>query len=319
MTAALFLLATLVAQTTPPPAQPPAQPPASPHVAVAAVYVPERVYDTRRKAFTDFEVMLADLARADVIFVGEQHDDPNTHRLESAVLQGLMRRGVPLTVSLEMFERDVQPALDRYLAGAIPEEEFLKSSRPWPRYATDYRPLIEMAKAHKWRVLASNVPRRLASDVAKGGRGVLESIAASDRAFIARDLQCPEDAYFERFKATMGGHPVAGADKDKDKAEAEARATNERYYWSQCLKDETMAESIVAAFEKQAGAAGAIVHYNGAFHSDFGLGAAERVRRRLPGRRVAVVTVLPVTDLDNLTPDEEDLTRGEYLIYTIGK
>src|SRR5512139_1331721 len=84
------------------------------HPGIAEVYVPQRVFDTRRKAFTDFETMLADLARADVVLVGEQHDDRNTHRLEAAVLQGLMRRQVPLTVSLEMFERDVQTALDQY-------------------------------------------------------------------------------------------------------------------------------------------------------------------------------------------------------------
>ena len=32
---------------------------------------------------------------ADVVFVGEQHDDPNTHRLELAVLEGLARRARP--------------------------------------------------------------------------------------------------------------------------------------------------------------------------------------------------------------------------------
>ena len=113
-----------------------------------AAYVPERVYDTQRGAFSDFEAMLADLARADVVFVGEQHDDPNTHRLEQAMLDGLRRRRVPVTVSLEMFERDVQPVVDRYLAGAITEAQFLQEGRPWPRYATDYRPVIEFAKAH---------------------------------------------------------------------------------------------------------------------------------------------------------------------------
>jgi len=83
-------------------------------VAAQATYVPERVFDTAHREFTDFEMMLADVGKADVIFVGEQHDDPNTHRLESALLQGLVRRNVPVTVSLEMFERDVQPALDAY-------------------------------------------------------------------------------------------------------------------------------------------------------------------------------------------------------------
>ena len=94
-------------------------------------------------------------------------------------------------------------------------------------------------------------------------------------------------------------------------------ATTDRYYWSQCVKDETMAESIAQAFEKQAGKPGPIVHYNGAFHSDFGQGTAERVRRRLPNRRVAIVSMLPVADIDSVSPADEELKRADYLVYTV--
>lgn len=283
-----------------------AQAPANPHASVAA-YVPERVYDTARGTFADFEVMLADLAKADAVFVGEQHGDPNTHRLEAAILQGLLRRGVTPTVSLEMFERDAQGALDAYLAGEQAEEAFLAASRPWPRYATDYRPLVEMARAHQWRVIAANVPRRLAQDVAKSGEAHLESLPEEDRPLVAADLECPQDAYFDRFVASMGSHPVAG----EDKAASDERMS--RYYWSQCLKDETMAESIAAA---AAAARGPIVHYNGAFHSDFGHGTAERLRRRLHGARTIVVSILPVDDLDTVVPSPDDLRRADYLVYT---
>ena len=120
-----------------PGAQPP--PKTSAVAPVLFSYVPQRVYDTRQKGFADFEGMLADLTRADVIFVGEQHDDANTHRLELAILEGLMRRHVPLVIAMEMFERDVQPVLDQYLAGTITEEQFLKDARPWPRYPRSRR------------------------------------------------------------------------------------------------------------------------------------------------------------------------------------
>ncbi len=283
-------------------------------------YVPQRVYDTRRNAFVDFEVMLADLARADVVFVGEQHDDPNTHRLELALLEGLHRRGVAITVSLEMFERDVQGALDRYLAGTLTEKEFLEQARPWPRYATDYRAIVELAKAHGWPVAAANVPRRFASEVAKWGKDALARLGPDDRAMAAKDLQCPQDAYFDRFAKAIGGHAGDKADGHKPPPDDGANANNDRtdrYYWSQCVKDETMAESIAAAFGARTDPRGAVVHFNGAFHSDFGLGTAERVRRRLQGRRVAVVTILPVTNLDTVSPAGEDLARAEYLVFTV--
>ena len=277
-----------------------------------AAYVPERVYDTRRQAFADFERMLADFTGADVVLVGEQHDDPNTHRLESAMLQGLARRGVKVTVSLEMFERDVQPAIDSYLAGAISEEDFLKRSRPWPRYATDYRPLVEIAKAHGWPVIAANVPRRHASAVAKGGLQALDGLDPAERGSAARDLQCPFDAYFDRFSDTMKNHTSKG-----ETTPGEQRAMMERYYFSQCVKDETMAESLAVSAAQRPVGAGPIVHFTGAFHSDFGAGTTSRIRRRLGGDSVAAVSILPVDDLDSLAPAGKELERAEYLVYTV--
>ncbi|CAN5419099.1 ChaN family lipoprotein [soil metagenome] len=309
MGAALLTLACLFAQAAAPP---PVQPSSSnPHAAVQAAYVPVRVYDTARRAFIDFEVMLADVAKIDVALVGEQHAHPNTHRLEAAMLQGLLRRGASVIVSIEMFERDVQPVLDAYLAGEGSEDEFLATSRPWPRYVSDYRPLVEMARAHQWPVLASNVPRRLAQEVAKSGRAALDELPEADGPLVARDLQCPQDTYYERFVDSMSSHPVAGEDTEA------AHQRTARYYWSQCLKDETMAESIAAAIASRDGPPGPVVHYNGAFHSDFGLGVAERVRRRLPNRRVAVISILPVGDIDAVAPADGDLKRADYLVYTV--
>ena len=287
-----------------------AQAPAAP---VSSTYVPQRVYDTRRASFSDFEMMAADLARADVILIGEQHDDSNSHRLELALLEGLARRQVAATLSLEMFERDVQPSVDAYVSGASAEDDFLKASRPWPRYATDYRPLVEFARRQHWPVVAANVPRRIAADVAKAGKPAVDALTTADRSLAAADVQCPHDSYFDRFAEQMGS---GGHQSGSTSASAASTAT-ERYYWAQCIKDETMAESIAAAFAKQGGKPGVIVHVTGSFHSDFGDGTGERVRRRLAGRRVAIVSLLPVENLDTVAPAPDDAKRADYLVYTI--
>jgi uncharacterized iron-regulated protein len=276
------------------------------HPQSTSSYVAQRVYDTRQKNFTDFESMLADLARADVVFLGEQHDDPNTHRLELAVLEGLTRRHVALVVGMEMFERDVQPLLDQYLAGKISEDAFLAASRPWPRYATDYRPLIEFAKAHQIPVVASNVPRHIASDVSKAGLSVVNDLGP-DRAWAARDIHCPAaGAYYERFLEAMsgGGH-------------ADTSATTDHFYFAQCLKDETMAESIADAWQTNYGRHATIVHVNGSFHTDYTEGTAAATVNRMGGRRIAVVSLLPIDDIDTNTPDADDLRLGDYIVYTV--
>jgi uncharacterized iron-regulated protein len=301
-------------------AQPaPTQAPEAAGVAPASVvpppaYVPERVYESGRKRFSDFEAMLADLSRADVVFVGEQHDDPNTHLLELAVLEGLARRRGAIILALEMFERDAQPVLDQYLAGRISEQEFRQQSRPWPRYRTDYRPLVEFAKARGWTVVASNVPRKLANEVSKAGLGFLDGLDATTRGYVATDLKCPFDDYYRRFAETMNAHPMPGDDK---KTDAQKRETTERFYFAQCVKDETMAESIAQAYRRAEASRPLVVHFNGAFHSDYGWGTASRTERRLPGARVKVVTMVPVANLDGINPSKDDRKLGEYLVYTL--
>jgi uncharacterized iron-regulated protein len=294
--------------------QPPPQPSAQP--AVVFSYVPQRVYDARQKAFSDFETMLADLARADAVFVGEQHNDPNTHRLELAIIEELTRRGVSVVVAMEMFERDVQPTVDQYAAGTISEAAFLAASRPWPQYASDYRPIIEFAKVNHLPIVASNVPRRIASDVSKTGMAVVEGLG-NDRRLAARELQCPTSGdYYDRFIGTMADHPAPDADAS---VAADTTARNDRFYFAQCVKDETMGESVAEAFQKSAAGRVTIVHVNGAFHSDFGEGTAASARRRLPGRRIAVVSVLPVEDIDTARPADDDMKRGDYLLFTVSR
>jgi uncharacterized iron-regulated protein len=284
-------------------------------LAAQGSYVPQRVYDTAKGNFTDFESMLAGVATADVIFVGEQHDDVNTHRLELAVLEGLARRRGDVIVSLEMFERDARDSLAKYVAGQLPEDEFLKVSRPWPRYRTDYKPLVDFAVAKGWPVVAANVPRPLASEVSKLGWTALESRAGDDRALFARDLKCPtDDDYFKRFGEAMGQHPG-----DANQTVAQKREMMERFYFAQCLKDETMAESIADAYAAKAtgGAKPLVVHFNGAFHSDFAAGTAARAVRRLPGKRVVVITMVPLGSLDALSVEKKERRRANYLVYTV--
>lgn len=266
---------------------------------------PRRVIDGQTGEARPWAAMIGELAQADVVFVGENHDDPNTHKLELAILQELSATGRPVTLAMEMFERDVQGPLTNFGAGKLAEPEFLKFSRPWPRYATDYKPLVDFANSKQLPVIASNVPRPFASEVSKTGFAALSTKSDAERKWFSADLQCPtgDDEYYRRFLEAMGTHPDASAD---------------RFYFAQCVKDETMAESIAQSFA--AGSAGGkralVVHVNGAFHSDFHYGTASRAQRRLPGKRIAVVTVMPVENIDTANPDAAERRRGDYLVYT---
>lgn len=281
------------------------------HVASVSSYTPNRVYKSGKKRFEDFESMLADVSKADVVFLGEQHEDPGTHRLERATLEGIGRRRGKVILAMEMFERDAQPGLDDYLAGKIDEATFLKDSRPWPKYATDYRPLVEYAKAKGWPVIGGNVPRRLASLIGRKGIVGVDSLPPADRALIAAQLTCPRDEYYDRFKAEMGdmsGHGQAKITKEQ------ADAMVGRFYDAQCVKDETMGEAIAKARAQWPDAI--VVHVNGSFHSDYRMGTAQRAKNRLGREKIAVVSFLPAEDLDNV--DGKKIRKvGDYIVYTL--
>lgn len=277
-------------------------------------YLPHRVVETRKQQFRDFEAMAAELARADLVFFGEQHNDPATHRLQLALLEAVARRRDDVMLSLEMFERDVQPLVNDYLAGRLPEDSLLASGRPWPRYITDYRDLVEFARARGWPVIAANVPRPIAATVARAGLEALDTLPAADRVHAAATWGCPEtDAYFKRFAAAMEGMPANHGGEPADPETA--RQTLVRMYQAQCLKDETMAEAIAAAWTPGT----LVIHVNGAFHSDFHQGTVDRVRRRLPQGTVArVITGVPVTDLDGVDRKAEK-KRADWLVYVLRK
>jgi len=258
--------------------------------------------------------MIERLARADVVFFGEQHDDPETHRAEAELLDAIGRTGRTVVLSLEMFERDVQGVLDDYLAGRVSESEFLARSRPWDRYATDYRRLIELAKSHHWRVVAANVPRPLASAIGRRGFRALDTLTVTDRRNAAREYVCPpSDDYHARFMESMQTHSPAGG-PGPSVSDSLPTAMAERFYLAQCIKDETMAESIVDA--RVASPRDAIVvHFDGAFHSDYAQGTVARVKRRQPGWTLAVVSAVPVAD-PAVAPIVTQSAKADFVIFT---
>ena len=105
----------------------------------------------------------------DVVFFDEYHDQKSIHEEELSFFQEMYKQNKGMILSMEMFERDVQSVMDKYLNDEITEIEFINNSRPWENYQTDYKPLVEFAKEKDMYVLASNIPRRIANQYTKVG------------------------------------------------------------------------------------------------------------------------------------------------------
>ena len=112
-----------------------------------------RVYSVKLGKEVSLKDIVSDMENYDVLMFGEEHNDSVTHYLEASVFELLhLKFGEDLALSLEMFDRDVQPVMDEYLKGFIREKNFKKDARVWNNYR-DYRPMVEFAKQKKLDVV----------------------------------------------------------------------------------------------------------------------------------------------------------------------
>lgn len=226
------------------------------------------------------EKIIDALGQADVLFLGESHDDAIGHKLQAEIFRKVLEKYTAkrkIALSLEMFERDVQTTVDEYLTGLISETHFMSSARPWGNYKTDYRPLVELAKESKLPVIAANAPRRYINMVARSGRESLAALSPQAKAWIAPlPYAQASDAYRKKFTDLMGGM-------------SDANHNMVKMVDSQSLWDATMAYSIAEELKKNKNSL--IVHLNGSFHTENHLGLPEHLTKYQPKAKFLVVTM----------------------------
>ena len=260
--------------------------------------------------------LVAAAQQVDVILVGERHGDPGGHRFQRELLDRVVHEAeagrlddrTPV-LSLEMFERDVQPVLDEYLEGLITEEHFLAAARPWPRYRRDYRPLVETAREAGVPVVAANAPRRYVNRVSRLGREGLDDLPDHALEHLP-PLPYPEptEAYRAEWEAVMAemvrGHGAHGHGEPPESA-LEAQA----------LWDAAMAHAVAATLDRE-GAGTVVVHMVGSFHVENRTGIPEALHHYRPETRTLVVVVKAVGD-PGASPREGEMDdAGDFIVLT---
>jgi uncharacterized iron-regulated protein len=96
-----------------------------------------RIYSVKAGKEVALKDIVADMHDHDVLLYGEEHNDSVTHFLEKSILELLYAQYKnQVTLSLEMFERDVQPVMNEYLKGFIREKHCPRNQKnflhPYP-------------------------------------------------------------------------------------------------------------------------------------------------------------------------------------------
>jgi len=216
-----------------------------------------------------YKKMLKKLAEADVVLFGEHHNNPITHWLQFETTKDLQSIR-DIVVGFEMLEADNQQQLDLYMNDSINQKAFDTVARLWPNYKTDYKPIVDFAKKHNVKAVATNVPRRYARKIFKGGFKSLDTLPALDKSWIA-PLPILYDANlpgYVKMKAMMGGHGGDNLPK------------------AQAIKDATMAHFLLKNLKENQ----LFIHYNGSYHSDNYEGIYWYLKKHKPELKIVTIT-----------------------------
>jgi len=215
----------------------------------------------------------------EIVFFGEHHDNPIAHWLELGLTKDLfVKHQSNLQLAFEMFEQDQQVILDKYVNGSLTEKQFADSCRLWPNYETDYRPLVDFAKEHKLKCVASNVQRKYASLLFKKGRTALDTLSLFIKSQMA-EVNFPIDTTLSQYREirAMGGEHMG-----INMIEAQA------------IKDATMAKFILANRNSNT----KTIHYNGTFHSDYKQGILWYIWKQNPNLKIMTISTVTLENIN---------------------
>ncbi len=258
-----------------------------------------KIYSTATQKLISSGDIINEMAGADVLFFGEEHNDSTAHYLEFTLFKKLAEKYPQKTaLSMEMFQTDCQLVLNEYLAGFIREKNMIAEGRAWPNYK-DYKPLVELAKSNHIPVVAANAPTRYTNMVTRLGLDGLKQLDEQAKGYLAPlPIDTATGAYYDKFAQIMGGH---------------GSMPGMQIYQSQNLWDATMGWSIAQFYKKHKDFK--ILQLNGGFHSEEKLGTVAQLKKYNSKIRVLNIASLSDDSFDN--PDWSKFTKlADFIILT---
>lgn len=259
------------------------------------------LFDAKGKK-TNYEMLLIEASKADIVLFGELHNNSICHWLQLQLAKDLIKNHKDKVVlGAEMFEADDQTTLDEYQKGWIKENQFIKEAKVWDNYKTDYKPLLDLAISQKVPFVACNIPRRYASIVAREGFEGLNKLSPEAKKWIAPlpilfDATLP--AYAEMVKMASHGQMTGGSSKAEYFAQAQA------------IKDATMAHFILKNWQK-----GKIfLHFNGAYHSDNYESIVWYLKKQNPKLKILTISTVEQENIESLS--KENMNKADFIIAT---
>jgi uncharacterized iron-regulated protein len=166
----------------------------------------ERIHRVSDGKILSLSELTKDLIESRLVFVGEIHTYQRHHHMQVQTIRALREAGAPVAIGLEMFRRDNQAHLDRWIAGELSEREFQKIYyKNWNYPWTLYRDIFLYARKYKIPMVGLNVPPEVTRQVAREGFASLSPKQRGDLPMVTCRVD-PEYMAFVRRSLDMHGH-----------------------------------------------------------------------------------------------------------------
>jgi uncharacterized iron-regulated protein len=271
-----------------------------------------KIYCAKSSKEVTLNEIATDIANFDVVFLGEEHNDSVIHFLENNLFQLLYQKyDAALALSLEMFDRDVQPVMNEYLNDLIREKNFVKDSRAWSNYK-DYRPMVEFAKKNKLDVVCANAPSRYTNLAGRKGQDILQQLPKSTQKYFAPlPYDTASGKYYEKLMGIT--HDSSTGNDSTPKKAPPFRMDGFSMVMAQSLWDATMAYSISEYLKRHKGKK--ILQINGRFHSDEGLAVVTQLKKYAPKAKILIISASSDKSFPNVDW-QKFKNLGDYIIIT---
>jgi uncharacterized iron-regulated protein len=250
--------------------------------------------------------LAARLAGVRVVFVGESHTSIEYHNVQRRLIEELQAAGRKVFVGLEMYPYTEQAWLDKWSAGELTEEAFLKDSRwykNWGYHWLYYRDIFNFARDHKIRMFGVNTPREVVAAVRKKG---FANLTPEEAARIPAKIDTTSDEHRRLFKAYF-------APEDSLHTSGMTDEQFEAMYNAQATWDATMGYNAVQALQKYGDKETIMVVLIGSGHVAYGLGAERQARTWFDGKIASVIPMIALND-----KGEKPLVRASYANFVWG-
>lgn len=228
------------------------------------------------------ETLLADLGSARIVYIGENHHNPEHHKIQLRIIREFYKKHPDLIIGMEMFAKTYQVVLDKWSEGLLEEKGFLQKTHwyvNWRFKYELYRDILNFARWHQIRIIGLNIPFHIPPKIAAGG---IDSLLDDDRRYLPAEIDTSIAAHRIYIQKIFKFHNLPGRENFED------------FYMAQCVWEDTMAESIALNLDSHPMV---VIAGNGHIKNKFGIPDRAYKRTGAPFRTISLIPAGGSADL----------------------